>query len=189
MTTQEILWDGMDCVSGQGQMTGCFEPCNEISGYVKCGEILGQLTGYGMGFSRWTVLHGYSCVMCKFAVEVKPRRMLQLSLRVSMQCSVHRNVTGKQQVDRYWLHLSRSYPHGPFPTDAPIRHTATVSLAVRRQLFCFLIPHIDPEEDNTTVLLNTGIFSIRSGWVSKVVVPCVLPCCQHHDPWFRYSAV
>jgi len=52
MSTQEIIWDGVDGASGQGQMTGCFEHCNETSGYTKCGEILGQLTGYGMGFSR-----------------------------------------------------------------------------------------------------------------------------------------
>jgi hypothetical protein len=73
MTTQEIIWDGMVCASGQAQMalsvlhdrlkwhglcfrtgsngmvcasgqaqmTGCFEHCNETSGYIKFGEILG----------------------------------------------------------------------------------------------------------------------------------------------------
>jgi hypothetical protein len=40
MTEQEIIWDGMDCASGQGQMTVCFEHYNETTGYVKCGEIL-----------------------------------------------------------------------------------------------------------------------------------------------------
>ena len=41
MTTQEIIWDCVDCTSRQGQMTDCFEHCNGPSSYIKYGEILG----------------------------------------------------------------------------------------------------------------------------------------------------